>query len=309
MNRMFNPPPSFVACSHTTEKMIFSFCFFQMIFYFSIFQSSSTMISSQEQISHQSIAKTNPFRKMILHPVFLIESCLCYCWNSHEHEHFQLFKSKTFLHIISAPLICSRNDSVWSIVFCSVFPFLIAILHLNDSVCFVFNRKVFVISVVHLTESEGVSWISNGSNVPVSIFTFHYNHEIHSSKFVCILNKSLFFVISWESVVSNRSFIIRREFWFFSLCIFCTYWIFYCSSLCIVKPNSFRFFSWISFISFLSSLFVIESSLCFFSYFAFTALTSSSLRYSWTSHSWEFFMISSWICPTLWTSLWNHCAS
>ena len=157
MNRMFNPPPSFVACSHTTEKMIFPFCFFQMIFYFPIFQRSPTMISSQEQISHQSIAKTNPFRKMILHSVFLIEACLCYCWNSHKHEHFQLFKSKTFLHIIFAPLIRSFDDSVRSIVRRSLLSFLIAILHLNYSVCFIIHRKVFVSFVVHLTESEGVS--------------------------------------------------------------------------------------------------------------------------------------------------------
>jgi hypothetical protein len=56
-------------------------------------------------------------------------------------------------------------------------------------------------------------------------------------------------------------------------------------------------------------LFFNWSSACFVSYFAFTFFKSSWRRYSWTSHSWEFFMISSWICPTLWTSLWNHCAS
>lgn len=309
MNRMFNPPP--LVCSlfsHNREDDI-SLLFFSddlLFSYLSTFPNNDLFTETNKSSVNSKdkpISEDDSASYIFYWSVSLLLLEFSRAWT------FLLFKSKTFLHIILAPLIRSRNDSVRSIVRRSLFPFLIAIFNLHDSVCFIIHRKVFVSFIVHLTESEGVSWISNGSNVPVSIFTFHHNHEIYSSKFVCILNKSLFFVISWESVVSNRSFMIRREFWFFSLCIFCTYWIFYRASLLIVKPNSFRFFSWISFISFLKSLFFNWSSACFVSYFAFTFFKSSWRRYSWTSHSWEFFMISSWICHTLSTSLWNHCAS
>ena len=170
-----------------------------------------------------------------------------------------------------------------------------------------------------------MSRISNCIDVSISILAFHYNHEIHSSKLISILNGLLFLVFRNKSFMPNCSIEVCFEFrilFFIWICVWLNYWInnffnfrffmnliFYWGWLLIDKPKSFKFFSWISFISFLKSLFFNWSSACFVSYLALTLFNSSWRRYSWTSHSCEFLMISSWMIPTLSTSLWNHCAS
>ena len=165
--------------------------------------------------------------------------------------------------------------------------------------------------------------ISNCVDVSISIFTFHDCNKFHSSKFISILNSFLFFVFRNESFMPNSSIVICFEFrilffsWisvrlnyrinnFFNFRVFLGNWIFYWAWLLIVKPKGSIFLSWISFISFLNSLFASSSSLCFVSYFAFTFFNSSCLKYSCTFHESEFCFISVTIVPILSTSLWYH---
>ena len=232
---------------------------------------------------------------------------------------------KAWFDIILAPLIRSFDDPLRSIECRSWLPFLIAIFDLNSPISEIFLRNL-VKPIIHLAKSIGVSVISNCIDVSISVFTFKRDDEIHSSKFISILDGFLFFVFRNESFMRDCSIEVCFEFrivffswirvWlnyrinnFFNFRAFLNSWIFYWGWLLIVKPKGSIFLSWISSISFLNSLLARESSLCFVSYFAFTFFNSSWRRYSWTFHESEFCFIFSFISCTLSTSLWNHCAS